>query len=302
MKLFFLCNSRSQVTQHPQLLHCFHRRAVSAGLIGALGVILTTGWVSKADEPTPMVGTAITRPSKERQLKFAAPGIVAEVDIKEGDLVKAHQVLAKQDSRQDQQQYLSDKREADSTEKIDYSKADLASKEVDLKRKQELFKDHAASLTEVEQADLAVKLALAQVNLAIMEHDQKGFDAERERIKIEQMTIFSPIDGVIEKLNVGEGEMGDPQSRDGAIVVGLWNPLWLEMHLPSAQAAKLKMNQELQVKYDDGQWQAAKIIFFEKVDAASDTQMVRLELANPNNITPGLHMQVKLPDAAVAAR
>lgn len=283
------------------LLSLNKSRAVTAGLVGGFSLLLAIGWQSRADEPAspaPVTVTAITRPSKERQLKFAGPGIVAEVDIKDGDFVKAHQVLAKEDSRQDEQQYLSDKREAESTEKIEYSKADLASKEVDLKRKQELFKEHAASLTEVESAELAVKLAAAQVNLAIMEHEQKGFDAERERIKIEQMTLFSPIDGIIEKLNVGEGEMGDPQTREGAIVVGQWNPLWLEMHLPSAQAAKLKLNQELLVKYDSEDWKTAKpakIVFFEKVDAASDTQMIRMEMANPDNTTPGLHMQVKLP-------
>jgi hypothetical protein len=86
--------------------------------------------------------------------------------------------------------------------------------------------------------------------------------------------------------------------------VGQWDPLWLEVHLPSSQAAQLKLNQELPVRYDGGEWQQAKIIFFEKVDAASDTEMVRLELANPNNAKqPGLHMQIKLPDSvsAVAA-
>lgn len=280
-------------------------RAVNAGLVAGMSTLLAVAWISRAAEPAastaPVVASAITKPCKERQLKFAGPGIVSEVAVTEGDLVKLHQVLARQDSRQDEWQLKSDLREADSTEKIDYSKADLESKNVDFKRKQELFKDHAASQTEVEQADLAVKLAQAQVNLAIMEHDQKHFDAEKERTKIEQMTIFSPIDGVVEKINVGEGEMGDPQSRDGAIVVGQWNPLWLEMHLPSAQAAGLKMNQELQVKYEGGDWKTAKIIFFEKVDAASDTQLVRLEMANPDYKTPGLHMQVRLPASGAVA-
>ena len=114
------------------------------------------------------------------------------------------------------------------------------------------------------------------------------------------MHIISPIDGIVEKLNIGEGEMADPQNRDGSILVGQWNPLWLEMHLPTAQASQLKMNQELPVKYDGGQWQTAKIIFFEKADAASDTGMVRLELANPLNVEPGLHMQVKLPENVTA--
>ncbi len=270
-------------------------------LLLAIGYVTGVTWADepKSTDSVSVLATAITKPSDERQLKFAAPGIVADVTVKEGDTVKTHDTLARQDSRQDELQLKYDLRESESTEKIDYSKADLASKEVDLKRKQDLFKDHAASQTEVEQADLAVKLAKAQVNLAIMEHDQKGYDAEKERVKIEQMTIFAPIDGVIEELNIHAGEMGDPQARDGAIIIAQWNPLWLEMHLPSAQAAELKLNQLLPVRYGDNDaWQTAKIIFFKKVDAASDTQLVRLELANPENKTPGLHMQVKLPGKA----
>src|SRR5271155_2394415 len=98
------------------LISISKNRAVTAALLSGLGVLLAVGWVTRADEPASpgVVVSGITRPSKERQLKFGGPGIVAEVDVKDGDIIKAHQVLAKQDSRQDEQQLLSDKREADS--------------------------------------------------------------------------------------------------------------------------------------------------------------------------------------------
>jgi multidrug resistance efflux pump len=153
----------------------------------------------------------------------------------------------------------------------------------------------------LDQALLDVDLANAQIALAVLEHHQKGFDRDKEKVKIDQMQINSPINGIVEKINVGPGEMADPQSRDGAIVVGQWDPLWLEVHLPSSQASQLKLGDKLQVKYDGADWQAAKIIYFEKVDAASDTEMVRMELANPNNARlPGLHMQVRLPQNVTA--
>jgi multidrug efflux pump subunit AcrA (membrane-fusion protein) len=250
-----------------------------------------------------VIETAITKPSVERQLKFAAPGIIADVPVNDGDLIKVNQVLAKQDTRQDEWQLKDLLREAESNEKIDYNKADLDSKKVDLKRKQDLFAAHAASQTEVEQADLAVKLAAAQVNLAIMDHDQKGYEAKKEEVKIDQMTIYSPIDGIVEKVSVGKGEMGDPQARDGAIVVGVWNPLWLEMHPKPSAAALLHVNDTVLVRYEGEKWQPAKVIFLDKVDAASDTQMIRMELPNPENKRPpGLHMQVQLPTAVAAAK
>jgi multidrug efflux pump subunit AcrA (membrane-fusion protein) len=271
-------------------------------LLGCAALLVSaTSAVRSADDATPttpVVVTGITKPSEERRLSFGGPGLVADVSVKEGDTVTKKQILASQDSRQEEFALKSDEREANSQEKIDYSKADFDLKSVVYKRKLKLLTDfQGASQSEVEEAELAVKLAAAQIALAQLEHDQKGWDADKERAKIDQMKMTSPIDGIVEKINIGAGEMADPQSKDGSILVGQWNPLWLEAHLPSAQASQLKLNQELPVKYDGGDWQTAKIIFFEKVDAASDTEMVRLELANPNSAKlPGLHMQIKLPE------
>ncbi len=288
-----------------------NRLGIPAVFIAAVGFGLFCG-NGKETSAAPDAGTAspsivitgITRPSKELKLAFAAPGLVSDVAVKEGDLVGEKQILASQDSRQDVFALKSMQSEADSIEKITYSIADRDLKVVKAKRTVELFQKSAASQSETEEADLAVKLAEAQIALAKLEHDQKIDDASKQAVKVEQMQIASPIKGIVEKLNVGPGEMADPQSRDGAIVVGQWDPLWLEVHLPSSQASQLKMGDSLGVSYDGTKWEIAKIIYFEKVDAASDTEMVRMEMANPGNERlPGLHMQVKLPEnvTAVAA-
>jgi multidrug efflux pump subunit AcrA (membrane-fusion protein) len=283
-----------------------HSLRVSAALAVVSGLVLLSQSARKsiadpAVSANTVIATGITRPSQELKLAFAAPGIVSDVPVKEGDLVNIKQVLASQDSRQEVWALKSLQSKADSMDKINYSIADRDSKLVEDKRKNDLFLKHAASQAEVDEADLAVKLAEAQINLAKQEHDTDGYDAQKEAVKIEQMQIVSPVKGIVEKINVGPGEMADPQSRDGAIVVGVWDPLWLEVHLPSAQAAQLKMGDPLAVRYDGGEWQTAKIIYFEKVDAASDTEMVRMELPNPGNQKPaGLHMQVKLPDSVTA--
>jgi RND family efflux transporter MFP subunit len=280
-------------------------RKITVAILGALALLPFSSAVRSADNAPPSAGTivvtGITKPSEERHLAFAGPGLVSSVSVKEGDIVKKGQVLAAQDSRQDQFALKSYEREANSSDKVKYSKDDLALKEVQRDRKVYLHTHDAASQSEVDEAELAVKLATAQIALAELEHDQKIYDAEKEKVKIEQMQIPSPIDGIVEKINIGEGEMADPQNKEGSIVVGQWNPLWLEVHLPSLQAAQLKMNQEMFAKYEGGEWKSAKIIFFEKVDATSDTQMVRLEMANPDNAKfPGMHMQIKLPDGVTA--
>jgi macrolide-specific efflux system membrane fusion protein len=286
------------------------RRAVllgSAAFIAAGCLILGTQSLQADDQSpsasSPATVSAISRPSQESKLAFGAPGLVSNISVKDGDVVKKGQILAEQDSRQDEFTYKSLKADADSDDKVKYSTEDEAMKEVQDKRKKDLFAQHVASQSELEEADLAVDLAVAQIALAKLDHEQKNFDADKQAVKIEQMKIAAPYDGIIEHVVINPGEMADPQSKDGAIVIGQWDPLWVEMHLPSSQAAQLKLGQTLETKFEgDTDWKPAKIIFFEHVDAASDTQMVRLELANPGNAHPaGLHVEVKLPDKLVAS-
>lgn len=245
---------------------------------------------------------AISRPSEELKLSFGGPALVKDVPIHEGDHVKVGQVLAQQDERQDRAAYESAKKEADSVAKIDYSTVDKGQKEVQYARKQKLLKDRNASQSEVEEAKLAVDLAATQIELAKLEHEQKILDARRLEVKLEQMKIVSPIEGIIQKVNVGQGEMADPQNRDGAIVVVKNDPLWVEMHLPTAQALQLNLGDKLPVRYPgEKDWQEAKLIFFApQADAASDTELVRLELPNPAGKASGLQMQVKLPEKVTA--
>jgi RND family efflux transporter MFP subunit len=246
---------------------------------------------------------AISKPSEELKLSFQSPGIVKEVPVNEGDHVTAGQLLAKQDDREDQQAYNSMKLEADSTAKIDYSGVDRDVKQVALGRKQKLREQHNASDSEVEEAKLAVDLASTQIELAKLEHQQKGFDARKQEIKLELMKLTSPVDGLIQKINIGPGEMADPQNREGAIVVVKNDPLWVEMNIDTAQAIQLQLGQTLDVREESEQaWQKAKIIFFAPhADAASGTELVRLELPNPTGQKSGLHMQVKLPEKIAAA-
>ena len=265
-----------------------------------LGRLPSTG-MDKSVEP------AISRPSDEAKPTFAAPGLVAEVLVKEGDVVKVGQVLSKQDDRIEAVALASAKMDAESTAEIDYEKADVTLKELQYKRKLDLYNEpgHPIALTEVEEAKNALDLARAQVTVAQLHHDQKGMDAQKQGLKVELMQLRSPIDGVVQKINAHAGEMSDPQSKDGALVVVKNDPLWVEMNIAAARAEKLSIGQELQVRYKAlpgeavNPWMTGKINYFPPhADAASGTELVRLTLANPSGQRSGLAMEVRLPENA----
>ncbi len=284
------------------------RLSFASAVALAAGLVYSNPHLSRGeDKPSAAVTTttvsAITKPSQESKLSFAGPGLVVDVAVKDGDFVKKGQILASQDTREDEFAYQSMKLEAESSDKIDYSKADSALKRTQLERKEKMLKENVASPSEVEEAQNAVNLSVAQIALAVLEHQQKSFDAQKQAVKIEQMHRIAPFDGVIEMVNVHPGEMADPQNKDGAIVIGHWDPLWVEMHLPTNQSSQLKVDQTLDTKYEDEtDWKPAKISLLGNVDAASDTQLVRMVLPNPDNARhPGLHLQVRLPEKLVAS-
>jgi RND family efflux transporter MFP subunit len=262
---------------------------------------------ARADDKStaPTLITAFSKPSKELKLVFAAPGIVMEVPVKEGDSVKAGQILAKQDDGQDQQDLQKFKMDAASTSEIEYDRADLAVKEIQEKRKEGMVKDHVASTQELEEAQLQVSLDRAKIEVSELQHKIKGFDAMKQEIKVDRMQLRSPIDGRVQQINIHQGEMAapDPSNREGAIIVVKNDPLWIEApSMAPAQAQQLKVGQTLQVRYvGEKDFQPAKIIFIApEANPGSNSQNVRLELPNPSGRDSGLQMEVKLPDTPSA--
>jgi multidrug efflux pump subunit AcrA (membrane-fusion protein) len=288
-----------------QILKNTKRGALLLAALSVFGV-----QASRADDTKstsqPLI-TAFSKPSKELKLVFAAPGIVMDVPVKEGDSVTAGQILAKQDDGQDQQDLAKLKLDAASTSEIEYDKADQAVKQVEYQRKQDMAKNNVASAQEVEEAELQVDLDRAKIEVSELQHQIKGFDAEKQAIKVDRMQLRSPIDGKVQQINIHQGEMAapDPSNREGAIVIVKNDPLWIEApSMAPAQAQQLKVGQVLQVRYvGEKDFQPAKIIFIApEANPGSNSQSVRLELPNPTGRDSGLQMEVKLPDnlAAVA--
>jgi HlyD family secretion protein len=284
------------------------RNAMRNLKLSALAAVLCAMSAKPAGAADNSVVDANTRPSMDVKVAFAAPGLVSEVNVNVGDTVKAGQVLARQDDRIDVAELQRIQIEANSTAKIDNYVADEKIKQVQYDRMDGLLKKgNLASPSEVEAAEQDLILAKTQIEMSKIDKDQKTLDAAKQQIKIELMKLVSPIDGIVETRNINPGEIfsADPQNHEGAIEVVRNDPLWVEMNLSTEAVMQLHMGDLLPVKYSwDKDWQSAKIIAFPpRSDAKSDTQMVRLELANPTGVRSGAHMQVKLPEkiAAVAA-
>lgn len=292
--------TRVPKTQTTSLFGCLALAAtVAVGAAGLGGAPL----MAAPGGAAPMGGSVergVTRPSDERKLVFAGPGVVGKVDIKDGDPVKAGQSLALQDDRVERKQLEANAAEIVGAEiKVRASVADLENKKIDLRRKEIVYADdikQGRSNAELDEARLAVTIGAIQVEFSKHEKSSKQLETTMHQVKLDQKSLLSPIEGIVAKLDARAGEGTDLTKP--AIVIVKNDPLWVEVNVPTAKARALQTKQPLQVRYaDEEQWQQAEILVkFPVADAAASVQRLRLQLANPTNRESGLPVVVKLPE------
>jgi multidrug efflux pump subunit AcrA (membrane-fusion protein) len=286
------------------------RYACLGGLTAASFGLFTPGLLSaqereNAADPATLSEKSFTKPSQEVDLDFSAPGLVIEVAVKEGDVVKKDQVLARQDISVESANKKMYDIEANSKVEEEYSKKDLELKKVEHERTEKLYRLKPPNATELEvrKAMLEVERAAASVALATQKRAIAAAQAATEQAKIDLKQVHSPIDGVVEKLDTHVGEVAMNQADRPAFRVVSNDPLWVDAHLPAAVTERLKKGQQLQVRYvAEDKWMPAEVLYLQpKVRPGSQTRMVRLQLANPDDRPAGLEVYVKLPDGQVAA-
>jgi multidrug efflux pump subunit AcrA (membrane-fusion protein) len=284
-----------------------HRRTLYAAFLAAAAMAsaapLAPAVVAAPDSPG-RVEPGITHPSDKRDLTFSVPGLVTEVTVKDGDAVEAGAVIAQQDVSVETASKAVYDIKANSTVEEEYAKADAAQKRVELKRKENLAKTGNANALEVEEARLAVARADASVKLAGQERQVAKAQAEGEQKRIDLKRLISPVKGVVQRLETRVGEVYAGNANNTPAVRVVQNdPLWVEAKLAIPQVAAMKLKEKLQVRYPgETDWRDAEIIFLDpEADPASDTRLVRMVMPNPEQHPAGLQVQVKLPEAAVAA-
>jgi RND family efflux transporter MFP subunit len=289
------------------LKHKMTRLACVAGLAAAsalwIGAARAADPVERPDNGASLSEKSFTKPSQEVDLDFSAPGLVIEVTIKEGDPVQKGQVLAKQDVSVEAANKAMYAIEANSAVEEEYAQKDLELKKVKFQRTESLFKQKNATYLEVEEARLETERADASVKLAKQKREVAAAQAATEQAKIDLKQIKAPFDGVVSKLDTHVGEVATNQADKPAFKVVRNDPLWVDAHLPAAVTARLKKGQTLQVRYvAEDKWTPAEVLYLSpQVRAGSQTRMVRLQMANPEDRPSGLEVYVKLPDGSVAA-
>jgi membrane fusion protein (multidrug efflux system) len=240
---------------------------------------------------------AVTRPSKEAVLAFTMVGKVDEVLVKEGDGVKANEVIMRQDDTVEQAQMDQLKAQAEDKTRLKAAEAQLDQKKVDLKKTEAAFKDGAATGLEVDHARLDVTISQLSLELAQFEIKQAKLKYEQVRLQIERMKLLSPIDGVVERLLVDPGEVTEAAEKIAQIVQ--IDPLWIDVPVPLSRARTLRKDAPGATVEFESADPAKRLVVEGKIihiaavaDSASGTLTVRVECPNKTHRPAGEHVYV----------
>jgi membrane fusion protein (multidrug efflux system) len=227
---------------------------------------------------------AITNPSADITLSFVQPGRITKVHFKEGDAVKAEEVLVQQYDAVERARLAQLEADSQNTTNIQAAEASLAQKKVDLKKLEKAAALNAATALEVEHAKLDVTIAELSLQVAVFEHEQAQRKYNEAKLQIDNMSLKSPIDGSIEKIDVETGE--SINALESTVRVVLIDPLWIDVPVPLAETTNLRCGNTAQVEFmgPGKMFVEGTVAFIGAVaDAASGTLRVRIEVPNKSN-------------------
>ncbi len=213
----------------------------------------------------------IVQADKDITISARTENVIVSMEVEEGDLVEADQLLARLDSRtQKLQVALWEKR--------------LELLQVAYESSLNLSRDNIVSREELLTAEIERDLAQIQLEAAMVD--------------LADTELRSAINGVIVEITKEPGE----QTQLGEELFRIVNTeiVFIQLYLPAEEAATLSLGQEFVVKFPqlkNLETTDATISFIDPaVDPNSGFQRIRLLLPNPdNNIRTGQRCRVVFP-------
>jgi RND family efflux transporter MFP subunit len=233
--------------------------------------------------------SCMIEPHSVTELSTREEGVLEEVLVRRGDIVRKGQIVAKLESSLE-------KIALEFAEARAKMKGDVESKQAALDymlrqrdRITELYKDNAISFNDKDKADTDVRLAETELQVAL--DNQRLMEIERDRSarRLDLRSIRSPVDGVIVEILLVPGESVEDRARE-IMVIAEVDPLNVEIILPAEQFGSVQVGTSAEITpllAGEAVRFADVSVVDRTIDAASDTFGVQLQLENKDYAIPG---------------
>lgn len=224
-----------------------------------------------------------------RVVKLGSPvtGILADVLVNRGDVVKSGQIVAKMDQDVERVAVIVDRLRAESTAEIDAQIARNEQLQKELDRAQTLVAKGASTQQRLDDLTAQLKVGLRELERLELQRKMAQVTLEKSETMLDQRILRSPIDGIVQQRVLTGGEFVNQQSH--ILVIAQLDPLLVETFLPVEYYQAIRTGQTGKVTTQGaikGTYNAVVTVVDRVLDAASKTFGVRLELRNKDYALP----------------
>ncbi len=231
-------------------------------------------------------------------------GRIARVLVKEGDTVKAGQVLAELETR-DQRSAVaaSASKVAVAEAKVETAKATLAETNVKIARETPLV-EHGAESKSVLDDLVAQRTSLTQqVKAAQAEVTSAEADRSTLGVNLYQRTIVAPIDGVVVSKPAMPGYMATPADTNPIVELVDFKSLLAEVDVPEGRLSLIKIGGPVELvldAYPDHHYRGAVVEFGKRVDRSKATIVVKVKFTDDmDGVLPEMSVRASFLNAPI---
>lgn len=183
-----------------------------------------------------------TEPAAKVEVPSVQRGRLADVVAKEGDAIKKGDIIARLDTNVQEATVKLQQFKADNQTDIKFAKVALEYARVELEK----YQKAEAGPADIRTKELSLRQAEAYLAKTVDAQETEKLALAREKIVLENMTIRSPIDGFVHRLNKQAGESID-ENQPLAVVVQT-NLVVVSFFLPEQLFGKIKTGEKATVE------------------------------------------------------
>lgn len=249
-------------------------------------LLLTTALLAAAAPAIAESFDCTADPALVVQVGSQTSGLLEQVFIKRGDVVKQGQEIARLASGIERTTVDLMTEQATSTAEIEAQQARYDLVAGRLERTRELAANDVASEDKLQQAIAEMEVVKRELTIAQMRHRVAELELIRAQKQLEQRSILSSIDGLVVDRHLFNGEYLAPDGK--LATIAQLDPLLVEAFLPTKYFTQVAVGMEAIIEFiEPSARRVGKVTVVDKVfDAASSTFGIRVELPNPNSELP----------------
>jgi RND family efflux transporter MFP subunit len=238
------------------------------------------------------------------KLASSALGMVAELTVDRGDVVRRGDILGKLDDSVEAANLALAKAKADNEYDIAGHRARLAWLRTKFARADGLSTSRIVSLNTRDEDESDMKVEEQQLRAAELQRKVATLETQQAEAVLEQRTFVSPVNGVVVERLLTVGEYHNDQSA--ILTLAEIDPLRVEVFVPTKDYGQIRVGSSGHVTPEEpigGEHTAFVTVVDKVLDSASGTFGVRLELPNPDLAIPaGLKCRIRFDDNPYGAQ